>query len=116
MDEHHAPLGAPHRPPPADDALPPGLADRPAVKAALEDAAGRSGIAPGTVEIAGYQRVTWSDGSLGCPKKGMAYPQMTVEGELLRLSIGQRVLEYHARAGGSFAFCASPSGLYAPAG
>ena len=45
--------------------------------------------------------------SLGCPKKGMAYPQMTVEGELLRLSIGQRVLEYHARAGGSFAFLAA---------
>lgn len=106
----------PSVPPPADDAIPDGLAERPAVKAALADAEGRAGIVPGTVEIAGYQQVTWNDGSLGCPEEGMSYPQVTVEGELLRLTVGKRVLEYHARAGGAFAFCAAPSDGYTPAG
>ncbi|MBM6402197.1 hypothetical protein [Phycicoccus sonneratiae] len=104
------PSTPPGTPPPVDDAIPPGLADRPAVKAALEDAAGRAGIVPETVEVAGYSHVTWADGSLGCPQKGMAYTQMTVEGELLRISAGQRVMEYHARLGGPFTYCANPSG------
>ncbi len=108
------PSAPPTVPPPADDAIPEGLAERPAVKAALADAAGRAGIVPGKVEIAGYSQVTWNDGSLGCPKKGESYTQMTVEGELLRLKVDQRVMEYHAGSDGSFAYCASPNGGYGP--
>ncbi len=108
------PSDGPTVPPPADDSLPPGLAERPEVKAAVSDAAGRAGIVPGTVVIAGYSPVTWSDGSLGCPKKGMAYTQSTVEGELLLLRVDQRVMEYHARVNGPFSYCATPSGGYTP--
>ncbi len=109
------PSTPPSVPPPADDAIPDGLADRPEVKAALADAAGRAGIVPGKVEIAGYSQVTWNDGSLGCPKKGESYTQMTVEGELLRLKVDQRVMEYHGRVGGPFTFCATPNGGFSAA-
>ncbi|HMM96609.1 hypothetical protein [Phycicoccus sp.] len=108
------PSSTPTVPPPADSTLPVGLEDRPEVKAAMADAAGRAGIVPGQVVLAGYLPVTWADGSLGCPQKGMAYPQMTVEGELLLLRVDQRVMEYHARLNGPFTYCANPSGAYRP--
>ena len=31
--------------------------------------------------------MTWTDGSLGCPQKGMSYTQALVEGELLLLRV-----------------------------
>lgn len=99
-------------PPPADGEVPSGLAQRADVKAAMADAAGRAGIVPGKVVVAGYMAVTWADGSLGCPKKGMAYTQMTVEGELLLLRVDQRTMEYHARLGSPFSYCADSSGTY----
>ncbi len=108
------PSSGPTVPPPADGSVPAGLADRPEVKKALADAAGRSGIVPGEVVIATYTPVTWSDGSLGCPEKGMAYTQMTVPGELLVLRIDQRTLEYHAGPDGTFAYCADPSDRFVP--
>lgn len=108
------PSSGPTVPPPADGEVPAGLADRPEVKAAMQDAAGRAGIVAGDVQIGGYMAVTWADGSLGCPQKGMAYTQMTVEGELLLLRVDQRTMEYHARQGGSFTYCATPSGTYSP--
>ncbi|GGL33821.1 hypothetical protein [Phycicoccus endophyticus] len=101
-------------PPPADSSLPPGLEDRTEVQAAMKDAAGRAGIVPGEVVVAGYEAVTWSDGSLGCPQKGRVYPQHTVDGERLLLRVDQRTLEYHAALGGEFSYCASPSGGYRP--
>ncbi|QKE82604.1 hypothetical protein [Arthrobacter sp. NEB 688] len=108
------PSSPPTVPPPADSAVPADLADRPEVKAAMQDAAGRAGIVASDVQIGGYMAVTWADGSLGCPQKGMAYTQMTVEGELLLLRVDQRVLEYHARQGAPFSYCANPSGTYSP--
>ncbi|MGG5258224.1 hypothetical protein [Phycicoccus avicenniae] len=102
------PSSSPTVPPPVDDAIPEGLAQRPAVKAALADAAGRAGIVATSVQVAGYEQVEWADGSLGCPQPGMSYTQMTVQGERLVLSDGQRRMEYHARLGGDFTYCATP--------
>ena len=92
--------------------LPDDLRTRPAVAAAIADTADRAEADPGQVVIAAWSPVTWSDGSLGCPRKGMSYTQAMVEGELLMLRVGSSLYQYHAKTGGPFAYCASPSSDY----
>ena len=93
-------------------ALPRGLRDEARVALAIEDTAGREGVSAAEVVIAAWSPVTWSDGSLGCPQKGMSYTQATVEGELLMLRVGTDLFQYHARTGGPFTYCANPSAGY----
>jgi len=93
-------------------ALPDDLRSRPAVAAAIADTARRQRVDPAEVVIAAWSPVTWTDGSLGCPQKGMSYTQALVEGELLMLRVGTELFQYHARTGGPFAYCPSPSAAY----
>jgi len=93
-------------------ALPDDLRSRPAVAAAIADTARRQRVDPAEVVIAAWIPVTWTDGSLGCPQKGMSYTQALVEGELLMLRVGTELFQYHARTGGPFAYCPSPSAAY----
>jgi hypothetical protein len=64
------------------------------------------------VVIAAWSPVTWNDGSLGCPKKGMSYTQALVEGELLLLRTETGLFQYNAKTRGPFAYCATPSAGY----
>ncbi|NHA70241.1 hypothetical protein [Phycicoccus flavus] len=111
-----APSSTPPAPssPPATptDPLPRDVSEDPRVQAALEDAEGRVGIVPAEVVVAGFAQVTWDDGSLGCPRPGRAYPQATVDGELLLLRSDQRLMSYHAKDGGPFRYCARPDDGY----
>jgi hypothetical protein len=93
-------------------ALPDDLRTRPTVVAAIADTASRERVPPEQVVLATWSPVTWTDGSLGCPKKGMSYTQALVEGELLILRVGGELFQYHARSNGPFSFCASPSAGY----
>ena len=97
----------------SDASLPADLRARPRVAAAIADAAERAGVAPQAVVVVRWSPVTWTDGALGCPQEGMAYTQALEEGELLRLRIGTRQLEYHAAGAGAFTYCANPSTGYA---
>ncbi|MGL5819286.1 MAG: hypothetical protein ACRCYR_17110 [Phycicoccus sp.] len=94
--------------------MPASVLDRPEVEAAVADAAERAGVATAQVVPATYQRVTWNDGSLGCPQKGLSYTQAEVEGEVLVVRAGGSMLQYHARAGGPFVHCANPTAGYGP--
>ncbi|MEO7421124.1 MAG: hypothetical protein ABIU87_01870 [Ornithinibacter sp.] len=85
---------------------------RPRVVAAIRDLASRESVAPEQAEVAAFTPVTWSDGSIGCPKPGMAYPQVQVEGELLILRVGARLFQYHSRGAGPFTHCADPTAGY----
>lgn len=96
--------------------IPPDLLDRPAVESALDDAADRQSVSAGEVIVAAFTPVTWNDGSLGCPQKGMSYTQMTVEGELLILRVGTTLLQYHGRVGGPYTYCANPTSGYSVGG
>jgi hypothetical protein len=96
--------------------LPGDLRTRPAVAAAITDAAERAQVRPDEVVIAAWSPVTWNDGSIGCPAKGMSYTQATVPGELLMLRVDSALFQYHARSGGSFAYCATPSAGYTVGG
>jgi len=74
----------------------------PAVAAAKADASKRFGVA---TELARIERVTWRDGSLGCPRKDMASTQALVPGWRMTLVAGKRRLDYHASESGTVVYC-----------
>jgi len=96
--------------------LPDDLRTRPAVAAAIADTAERAKADPAEVVIAAWSPVTFNDGSMGCPKKGMSYTQSLVEGELLLLRVDSSLFQYHAPTGGPFAYCANPSSNFTVGG
>jgi hypothetical protein len=72
-------------------AMPPGA--QPIVDAAIADVARRHSVEAQVVEV---ESVTWRDGSLGCPRKGMMYTQALVPGWRIVLASGDRSFEYHS--------------------
>lgn len=84
----------------------------PPVAAAIADFAARERVDPASVSLRRLQRVTWPDGSLGCPKPGMMYTQALVDGYWLELAGGPQaapvLAEYHTDLAGQAVAC--PSG------
>ena len=76
------------------------------IDAARKDAAKRSGLAPAKLEVVSAESVTWPDGSLGCPRKGMLYTQSLVPGYRVKLRVGKEVWDYHASERGNVQRCA----------
>lgn len=70
----------------------------------LADAALRSGLGWDAITLRSAWRVTWNDGSLGCPQPGMNYTQALVPGWRLLVEARADVLDYRA-AGESFFVC-----------
>ena len=68
----------------------------PIVTPARVDLAERLGVEPEEIEVVVAERVTWPDGSLGCPQPGMSYTQAIVEGSRVVLGHDERVYLYHA--------------------
>ncbi len=92
---------APGQAPPATHvALP-----QPLLDALRADAAKRSGVTPDDLSVASAEKVTWTDGALGCPQPGGMYTQATVPGYRVFMRAGERVLLYHAAEAGHFVFC-----------
>ena len=89
--------------PPASAAASYGLED--AVRAARADAARRTGVAAESLALVSAESVTWSDGSLGCPKPGMSYTQALVPGYRVRLRGPAGEMDYHASARGALVLC-----------
>lgn len=83
-----------------------------ASQAALADAARRSGLAVGALQLVSAERVTWPDGSLGCPEPGMLYTQALVPGYRIRIRAGATTLDYHAGLRGAPRLC--PAGQAQP--
>ncbi len=77
----------------------------PQIEAAIADAAERFGADPAAIAVARSLRVTWSDGSLGCPQAGMMYTQALVEGYLITLEVDGRRHDYHGAMGGAPTLC-----------
>jgi hypothetical protein len=74
-------------------------------EAVLDDAARVTGAERSAVTILSSEAVTWSDGSLGCPRPGMGYTQALVPGYRVRLRAGRREFDYHASARGQWILC-----------
>lgn len=76
-----------------------------AVRAAVNDLAARSKIAPETVRVVSVIATDWPDTSLGCPQPGMFYAQVIVQGYKIVLSVGDKQVEYHADRKGRVVMC-----------
>ncbi|MEP7294952.1 MAG: hypothetical protein ABI702_02105 [Burkholderiales bacterium] len=75
------------------------------VQAALDDAALLTGIAAADLKVAGVERVTWLDGSLGCPEPDVFYTQALVPGFRIRIDAGGALLDYHTDTRGRILLC-----------
>ena len=84
---------------------------RAVVDAALVDAARRSGLAVAALNVVSADRVTWADGSLGCPETGMLYTQALVPGYRIRIQAGGQTWDYHAGLRGAPRWCPPGRGL-----
>ena len=69
------------------------------VTQAKDDLASRLAIDLGQIEILEAVSVTWPDKGLGCPQPGLEYPQVQVDGVLIRLGVGDSIYEYHGGGG-----------------
>ena len=74
---------------------------------ALADAGRRSGLPPEAIQLVSAARVTWRDGSLGCPQPGLAYTQALVPGYRVVLLARGLQLDYHAGLRGEPQLCAA---------
>lgn len=72
--------------------VPAGL--RSAVDVAVADLAGRTGVDPAVVVTVSARDVTWPDGSIGCPRPGMNYTQVQVDGAEIILQAGGVTYRY----------------------
>jgi hypothetical protein len=78
-----------------------------AVRADAAQLLGRA--AAGSLSV-GFESVTWSDGSLGCPQPGMMYTQALVPGWRVVVGDGRTsLLVYHASANGAWLLCPAGS-------
>ncbi len=77
------------------------------VNLAIQDLAGRLDVLSDEIKVTRAENVTWRDGSLGCPQKGMMYTQALVPGTLIVLSASDVEYEYHSGSGDPF-YCANP--------
>jgi hypothetical protein len=64
--------------------------------AAQADLAERLSIAVDQIKVLEMRAVTWPDPSLGCPQPGRVYAQVTHEGWLIRLGVGDETYFYHS--------------------
>jgi hypothetical protein len=64
-------------------------------RAVVADAAKRLGVKENGVVLTRAERVTWNDGSLGCPQPGMGYSQALVPGYRVVARTADRELVYH---------------------
>lgn len=116
-DPSSAPIEAPvpAAAPENEDIFVPSDNDRPALppdqllRPLLDDAAQRTGREAESLVVSRALRVTWSDGSLGCPQPGMHYTQALVPGWHVHITAGDEVLDYRLTDRGSFLLC--PAGV-----
>lgn len=75
------------------------------VQAALADAARRAAPGAAAPTVLSAERVTWADGSLGCPQPGRMYTMALVPGYRIRIQSGAEQLDYHASLRGQPLLC-----------
>lgn len=88
--------------------------ERAAAGVAIQDLAGRLGVAPETIAVVEVTEVEWPDASLGCPAPDMGYAQMITPGVQVILESGGQTYEYHGRSLEDLFLC-GPEGPVAPA-
>jgi hypothetical protein len=65
------------------------------IRLAKEDLAKRKDLHIEEIEFVDFESVIWPDGSLGCPRPGVAYTQVQQEGYLIHLRHAGHIFAYH---------------------
>ena len=86
----------------------------PLVRHAKQDLARRLDVEVVRIEFVESISVIWPNGSLGCPRPGMRYTMMLVEGALIRLAFEGRVYQYHAGGARGAFLCEKPAAPLKP--
>lgn len=76
---------------------------------AKADLAKRLSVPTSAVTLVSSRSVVWSNGSLGCPERGMSYAAVLTPGYLVVFKAQDREYEYHSSRLGPLAYCADPS-------
>jgi hypothetical protein len=99
------------RPAPQESPMPRSSYDVPArvIDEIVADAAARTGIAADGVAVISAEARTWGDASLGCPKPGMRYTQVPVDGYRVVVSAAGSTLDYRGGPSG-WSLCENPTG------
>lgn len=101
------PSTVPTTQPPATAGL--GEGEAAIVQQAVSDLAERQDAPTDQISLVSFERVTWNDGSLGCPEPGKLYTQALVEGSRTVLELGGTSYDYHAGADGVPFLCEDPA-------
>jgi hypothetical protein len=72
------------------------------------DVVARTGADPSEVHLVRDEAVVWSDGSLGCPEPGEAYPQFQVPGYRVVFELAGREYDYRCDDRGQARLCERP--------
>jgi hypothetical protein len=75
---------------------------------AVADLSERLGAEPGRIGVVSVEEVTWRDGSMGCPRPGMMYPQVLTDGTRVVLEYDGKRYEYHSGGRRSAFLCENP--------
>ncbi len=74
-------------------------------RAARDDLAARWSVTDEEIEVISARRVTWGDGSIGCPEPGMMYTQALVPGFYVHLRANGQDAYFHAGRNGRPVHC-----------
>jgi hypothetical protein len=87
-----------------------GSSDEPrgAAADAVRDLARRLGVEASQIRVVTHEEVTWRDGSMGCPRPGMLYPQVLTDGTRVVLEVDGERYEYHAGGRRTAFLCENP--------
>ena len=75
------------------------------VDLAIADLAARLGVGTSAVTVLTAAATTWPDKSIGCPKPGMQYLQVLVDGALVELQASGKTYSYHSGDDGKPVLC-----------
>jgi len=75
---------------------------------AVADLSQRLGTEQGQIDVVSVEEVTWRDGSMGCPRPGMMYPQVLTNGTRVVLEYDGKRYEYHSGGRRSAFLCENP--------
>lgn len=79
--------------------------ERVLASAAIEDLAGRLGVAPEAIEVVEINEIDWPDASLGCPAPDMGYAQVITPGIQVILESGGQTYAYHGSSPNDLFLC-----------
>jgi hypothetical protein len=69
------------------------------IQLATHDLTRRLAIDTAAVRVICTEARTWPDSSLGCPRPGMKYRQVPVDGYRILLAVGNDIYAYHGGGG-----------------